>query len=497
MAHNGSIAPRPRLRWAISEAQNPLDLPTVNGSQAEAQDAASSDSESSDTGDEGSEIDFKALEERIEELEKAAADAQSEASENEPSEDEEESQPPSEPTQNWTGRIHADFWEYPNDSEGIGFFEHPDPSEPSYGTDPEDRFAFRRLRLGIQGDIWETMLYKLEVDFNNPATPEYKDMYLGWRQLPYNQTLLLGNQKRPLGLDHWNSSRYNVLIERPLVVEAFNEDARRVGLAAYGYSDDEFYNWCYGVYSLENTATTGRLVGDSRQLSANGRLAASPWYDHASGGRYYTHWAIAGMYARPDGDRFPGDSNANEGRFRTRGENRSDTRWLDTGRIDGITDYEILGLENIINLGSFQVVSEFQANWSQRETGDDLFFHGGYVMVSYFLTGEYQPLNRQEGAIDRVVPCRNFFPACWGSGQHRVGWGGWQIAARYSYLDISDEDILGGVGSNFTAGLNWYWTAYSRLQFNYIYGDIREHAPVEGFTAGTYNVLGTRFMVDF
>ncbi|MEM8735238.1 MAG: porin, partial [Planctomycetota bacterium] len=297
------------------------------------------------------------LEKRIDELEEA----------NEPEEEEpEEYKPPSKPSWSWTGRIHADYWGYPNESESIGFFENPDPASAAFGDDTEDRFAFRRLRLGMKGDVLETMLYKLEVDYNNPGRPEYKDIYLGWKELPHNQTLLLGNQKRPLGMDHLNSSRYNVFMERPLVVEAFNEDARRIGLAMYGYTDDELFHWRYGVYNLENTSTDGRFIGDSLQLSANARLSSSPWYDESSGGRGYFHWAVAGMYARPDGDNFAADTNSNDGRFRTRGENRSDSRWLNTGRIAGISDYEILAVESALNVGSVQVVSEFQANWTQR-----------------------------------------------------------------------------------------------------------------------------------
>src|SRR5690606_10697989 len=99
------------------------------------------------------------------------------------------------------------------------------------------------------------------------------------------------------------------------------------------------------------------------QLSANARLASSPWYDETSGGRGYFHWAVSGMLARPDGDANPLDTNSNEGRFRTRPEARSDSRWIDTGRIPGAQWYEIVGLETIFNVGSLQIVGEYQSNW--------------------------------------------------------------------------------------------------------------------------------------
>ncbi len=395
------------------------------------------------------------------------------------------------------GRIHLDTWAFSDDDPGIGFFEHP-----TTGADPEDRIFFRRIRLEAQGQVFETMEYRFQIDFNDPESGEYKDMYIGFNQLPLNHTLRFGNQKRPLGLDHLNSSRFNVFMERPLVVEAFNEDARRVGAVAYTHTDDLKYNMTYGVYLLNNTTRSGEYIGDSLQGSANARIASTPWYDEASEGRGYFHWAVSGMVARPDGDRDPTDTNFNDGRFRTRMELRSDERWLNTGRIAGADWYEIAGLETMFNYGPFQFVAEQQFSWMQRDnftpnTGPDLFFHGGYFFVAYFLTGEYTPINRKTGMIGRVKPFENFFLVERLRGGTESGWGAWQVALRASYLDLTDQDIQGGVGRNATLGLNWWWTPHSRIQFNAVCGDIDEHAPVGGFTQGDFWAVGTRMAVDF
>src|SRR5690606_20933743 len=131
-------------------------------------------------------------------------------------------------------------------------------------------------------------------------------------------------------------------------------------LSATGHTDDEVNHWQFGLYHLENIAETGRVIGDSRQMSGNARFWSSPWYDESSGGRGYFHWAVAGMIARPDGDVDPNDSNDNLGRFRTRSEVRSDSRWLDTGPIPGAEWYEIGALEAMLNIGAVQVVGEYQ-----------------------------------------------------------------------------------------------------------------------------------------
>src|SRR6056297_417485 len=188
-----------------------------------------------------------------------------------------------------TGRVHLDNWSFPDEDAGISFLETGDPTDS-----PEDRWDFRRIRLEFAGEVPDNMLFRIQIDFNNPAAAEMKDVYLGFNGLPHNQMFLIGNQKRPLGLDHLNSSRFNVFIERPLAVETFNEDARRLGAAMYGFTDDELYHWRYGLFFLENITTDGRYRGDFDQGGLYGRISSSPWYDETSGGRGYYHWAIAG-----------------------------------------------------------------------------------------------------------------------------------------------------------------------------------------------------------
>ncbi len=402
------------------------------------------------------------------------------------------------------GRIHFDYWGFPDNEPGIGFLEHSDPLDASFGQDPEDRFAFRRIRMEFKGDMPNNMLWRMQIDFAEPDEPAYKDVYFGWKNLPGNHTLLIGNQKRPLGLDHLNSSRFNVFAERPLIVESFNEDARRIGMALYGHRSDDSANWRLGIFNLENTSRSGHYIGDSLQMGGYGRWAATPWYDEASGGRGYFHWAVAGAVAHPDGNPLPGTSNSNEARFRTRPLARSDSRWLDTGRIAGANWYEILAVESVLNLGSLQITGEYMANFLQRDnvspgTGPDVFFHGFYVYAAYFLTGEHMAWDRRTGTLARAKPLENFFLVDRLRGRCSTGrgWGAWQIAGRYDFIDFTDGDIRGGVGHNYTLGLNWYWTAYSKLQTNLIFGDIKDRGPINGFDGGNYTILGMRFMADF
>ncbi len=396
-----------------------------------------------------------------------------------------------EATMKISGRVHADFWGFPGDSPGVNAFESGDPT-----ISPQDRFGFRRLRFGVKGDLWKTMLYKIEIEFAGGNKSEFRDAYFGWKDLPFLQTVLVGNQKRPYGLDHLNSSRFNVFLERPDVIEAINQDARRFGIQSYGVSENESWNWRYGVFNQRLIQDEGGYISDHYQMELAGRLANTFWYDESSGGRGYGHWAVSGTAADPDGSNRPGRA-TNEARFRARPEARSVARWIDTGEIDGADNYGLLGLENVWNFGPLQLVGEYQNLWLDRNGGSDPHFHGGYAYASYFLTGEHMPWDRRTGTLGRIKPLENFFLVDTCCDGVRGGWGAWQIAYRWSFADFSDDDTLGGVGESHTLGLNWYWNAYARMQLNAIYGEIDEHAPVAGLTFGHYTILGTRFMVDF
>ncbi len=400
------------------------------------------------------------------------------------------------------GRVHADHWAFPGESPGVNAFERLDSRRG-----PQDRFLFRRMRFGVRGDVWENMDYRIEMEFGGGDDSQFRDAWLSFKHLPFLQTLRIGNQKRPYGLDHLNSSRYNVFIERPFIVEAFNQDSRRIGIQSWAVSEDQAYNWRFGVFNQRLIQDEGSFISDHYQAEAAGRFAHTWWYDESSDGRGYGHWAIAGSVAHPDGSTtVPGldvGPDINEARFRTRPEARSSLRWLNTGFIDGADWYQLLALEAAFNVGPFQFVGEHMNVFLQRDTGagPDLYFHGGYAYISYFLTGEHIPWERKSGTLGRVKPFENFFLVNRCCGDTGGGWGAWQVAVRWSYGDLSDNDILGGVGESLTFGLNWHWNDNARMQFNYIYGDVSERSltDVNGltFTGGDYHIIGSRFMIDF
>lgn len=132
----------------------------------------------------------------------------------------------------------------------------------------------------------------------------------------------------------------------------------------------------------------------------------------------------------------------------------TDVRLVDTGEIIGVDDLLTFGLEAAGVIGPWHVQAEYMTSEIRRGAGDDPRFDGWYVETGYLLTGESRPYDASLGKFERIKP------------MHTAG--AWQIAARYSTLDLVDAGIEGGTQDNITVGLNWYPNYNFRLTANYI-----------------------------
>ncbi len=63
------------------------------------------------------------------------------------------------------------------------------------------------------------------------------------------------------------------------------------------------------------------------------------------------------------------------------------------------------------------------------------------------------------------------------------------IAARYSYLDLSDQNIRGGTENNTTLGINWHLYSNFRIMANWV------HAHLNG--VGDEDIAQMRFSLEF
>jgi phosphate-selective porin OprO/OprP len=121
----------------------------------------------------------------------------------------------------------------------------------------------------------------------------------------------------------------------------------------------------------------------------------------------------------------------------------------------------------------------------------DTTFWGAYAQLSYFLTGEHRNYKLGGGAFGRVKPNANFNPV-------QGDWGAFQLATRFSYVDLNDEFARGGKMWDITAGINWHLYPNARISLNYVHADLKDRAvTTDPNLDGNSDIVEARFQLDF
>lgn len=399
------------------------------------------------------------------------------------------------------------------------------------------RTRVRRVRLGFEGTIPGGLGYKSELDLANGSVG-FADVWLSYA--PANAPLILrvGNFEPLNSMEQISSSNFNSFIERSAFNDAFS-NSRKLGAALAFKSANADWRAEAGLFaahtidsSLDNDGWIGaaRLVYAPKALGGQLHLGVNYQYrDFASN--------ISGGTATGTGM----VSTNQLARYRARPNSQlTDVRFIDTGNFAARSD-QVLGLEAMAVFKGLYLASEAQwvkvkgyragdlANGTAAFSGGNLAvvptadpsFFGAYGEVGYFLTGETRGYKRGDGTWARTKVLN---PVSKG------GMGAFQLAARYEYVDLNDDALIGGAINNFAngttslaalnsrlgrggtqssylLGLNWYPSDYVRLMVNYghlqVTGgplaaavDPASTKPVNQRDYGV-NVLQTRVQVDF
>lgn len=346
------------------------------------------------------------------------------------------------------GRIMNDF----------AFYSADDELEAVVGP-LEEGAEFRRARLFFSGEIDERVEFKAQYDFAGGA--EVKDLYVGLVNLPVIGGVRVGHYKEPFSLEEITSSKYITFMERALPIEAFSP-GRNTGVMVH--RGEERYTWAAGLF---RDADDFGDAAERDEVNLTGRVTGLPWY--ADGGSRLLHLGLSVS------DREPTDDSI---RFRSRPESHLAPRLVDTSSFagDGVT---LVDFEGALVYGPFSAQAESIQASADRLGGPDADFDSFYVFGSWFLTGEHRPYKTSAGAFDRIKPRRPL-----GEGP-----GAWEVAVRYSTVDLDDAGIRGGELDDVTLGLNWYPYPNVRWMLNYVMADL------DG--AGEGDAVQMRFQIDF
>lgn len=323
------------------------------------------------------------------------------------------------------GRVQADAAFYGQDKSRMG-----------------DGTQIRRLYVTLGGTVMKDWDYKAEVDFGNNAT-SIRDAYIAYNDLgPFKVTA--GHFKEPFGLEELASDNYITFLERATNDSAF-VPSRHVGaqLATNGG------NWSAAFGAFGGTAGTDPSGEGDEGFDLTGRATFDPYLAETD----VVHLGVGVRYRDPNSETTTLSSKPES--------NVTGASFVTTGSLAGIENMVAVGPEAAAVYGPLSLQGEFMRQYVYRATPrDDLTFDGWYVYGSYFLTGESRPYDPKSGTFGRVKPLKNA-----GSG----GYGAWEVAVRYSLLDLTNGSVSGGTERNVTAGLNWYANPYVRVMFNYVH----------------------------
>lgn len=419
------------------------------------------------------------------------------------------------------GRFQAD----------AGFFAPSDGLKRAFPDAWQDGADFRRLRFRADGQAYEVFDFVLEIEFsqdiNGAVTRLFPtDAFLDFTHLPWIGNLAVGHYKEPFSMEDYGSpDSFGVFMERSSADSAFTPD-RNMGVMQHDSYFNDTVALAVGVFRANSDPRSGNVFdyGDG-EYAYTGRVVWMPYYENDGRCWFLTGPAYSRRQFDPDD---PGILGANASRFRAQG--RAPVRvntpaLLDTTALQA-DHANYWNYQASLNLGPLNLQSEYYyttvadvrrgvaAPRTPRLLSPD--FQGWYVQASYFLTGEYHPLNRQLGRLQRVRPNENWFFVRRGEKGHYdgccYGWGAWEIAARFDWLDLNSSALgsfravpgvagsavaaipTAGIERDVTFSIACYLNPNTRLQMNYIHA-WRDVANPN--LSGHLDALAMRLWFDF
>lgn len=337
----------------------------------------------------------------------------------------------------------------------------------------------RAIETSFEGGIGKDISYSVSLSFENGVS--ISDAYLTFSGLK-NTQINIGQVISPFCLENANSGKWIPFLERSLPVVTF---APCMGIGAYIKHWGEHYT----IHLASTTPfhgtnrDTATIKHRSDRLTNTARVVFRPIYCDD----YLIQIGASGVYAENKPDFRDGTPNIDGRRFSSRPEARARNTpsLVNTGNrmfVDNIVQW---GAEWAFQRGPLLIETEYLHTNVDRRNLPTLNFYGWHAQVAYVLTGETREYSKTSGTFGRVNP--------------RCPTGAWEIAARYSMVNLNDEDLHGGKENNLSIGLNWFYNKHLMFRANYIHANID---PTQALRANNpsphkrnLHIFGTRMQV--
>jgi len=360
----------------------------------------------------------------------------------------------------------------------------------------------RRALLKFGGGLGDDFSYNMALNFDG-TNVKFNDLWLGASTemggVIDKAYVRVGQFTPPTSLDdapNYGTLDNNVFMESALATSAFSTpsqvygvqlgasvlDSSMLSVAMYQPSKQETGNF-------GNTTHTDRLGGSVRATFVPVRADDTVLHLGAVGRYQSVNKNGLGNAAVSQTNLFSTAPEMQSRQVNNNNATNTGNLLLNTGSLR-IASYNVATLEALGIWGPISVEGEYYRSSVQRvpvstqTRANNLRLGGGHLQAAYVLTGESRGYDFATGTLRNPKPADK----C----------GAWEIAARYSFVNLNDQDINGGSEHNATVGLNWFVNDNVRLAANYIRANIRPTSAIKPAVAKRQlDIFGLRAAVTF
>ncbi len=350
------------------------------------------------------------------------------------------------------------------------YFNQNDELDASYGPlESTTGTEFRRLRFFISGTIYQSVEFKLNVDFAGGES-RLKDAYIGVKNIPGVGRIRVGHMKEPLRFDALTSSKYITFMERAIPADFANE--RNNGILLMNDFFNQKLSYQTGVF--RNADSFGNDKGADHDIAWTSRITTLVINNVEK--ERLLHFGATYSYRKPDREEY---------HISVRPKSHLSRKYISTGEIPEVETSQILNFEAAYSNGPFTVQAEYLTTAVKQRvssTSETYNFKNYYVQASYFITKEHRPFKSSYSTWGRLKPKHYFMNG-------NKGIGAWEVALRFTDTNLNSKNIMGGEQSDITLGLNWYLNSATRIMLNQVWTHFKDQ--------GNLNIFEVRFQIDF
>jgi phosphate-selective porin OprO/OprP len=316
---------------------------------------------------------------------------------------------------------------------------------------------FRLNRMELDGQLTAPIPWSFEVNANYNGTEQnngeenwtISDL---WIAVPIGSvaTVTVGEQEEGVGMERLSHGEDLSFMERSTMSEAYKK-SHALGVRFAGTAAHDRITWSAGWF---NNWLTDGLSFDESGNSYSGRVTGLVLDE--DGGRRLLHLGVSANYSQAQSGAI---------QVRSRPEVRQAPYFVDTDSFPA-SHTTGFGAELAAVSGPVTIAAEYTLDDISAPDSGNPSFSGWYVTASWVPTGETRPYDRTRGYFGRLEPNAPF-------SFKNGGIGAWELAARYSWIDLTSKSIEGGKFDRWSGALSWYPEKLWRFEFDYGYGRLQ------------------------